>query len=134
MRDKPHEVKHCEISTKRRYKHRFCILKKTSISLCSAADSRTDQVHFYLLFNFHVQLTNGNVGSLSAEIANNSSSKTQKMANPQKFRVTWQLLPSPRPRGILSALAHSPKFQTLLLLRHRNFAYVKAPLFKPFQK
>ena len=32
--------------------------RTTSISLCFAADSRTEQVSFYLSFNFHLQFKN----------------------------------------------------------------------------
>ena len=42
----------------------FLHRRTTSISLCPAADSRTEQVSFYLSFNFYLQLTNKSVGSL----------------------------------------------------------------------
>ena len=42
----------------------FLHRRTTSISLCPAADSRTEQVSFYLSFNFYLQLTNNSVGSL----------------------------------------------------------------------
>ena len=43
-----------------------------------------------------------------------------------------ELLPSPQ--GTFFITSHSPKFQICRLGSHRNFACVKTPLFKPFQK
>ena len=40
----------------------FLHRRTTSISLCFAADSRTEQVSFYLSFNFHLQFTSKSKG------------------------------------------------------------------------
>ena len=42
----------------------FLRFRTIFISLCSAADSRTEQVSFNLSFNFHLQFTNKSVVSL----------------------------------------------------------------------
>ena len=42
----------------------FLHRRTTSISFCPAADSRTEQVSFYLSFNSHLQLTNKSLCSL----------------------------------------------------------------------
>ena len=54
LRKREHEV----IIKRTLFLHR----RTTSIHFTPAADSRTEQVSFYLLFNFHSQFTNKSVG------------------------------------------------------------------------
>ena len=59
-RDTPHKINHCEIYwVKAPIRARTSFLRRriSSISLCFAADSRTEQVRFYLSFFSHLQFT-----------------------------------------------------------------------------
>ena len=66
MQEQPHKIKHCKIYDKVLTQTITSFLHRTttSISLCSAADSRTELVSFFSLICFHLQLTNISVGSL----------------------------------------------------------------------
>ena len=64
MRDKPHRIRIVKFKGKELNQISFLRRTTTPISLCSAANSRTEQVIFYLSFDFHLQFTDKSVGSL----------------------------------------------------------------------
>ena len=64
MRDKPHRIRIVKFKGKELKQTLFLRRTTTPISLCSAADSRTEQVIFYLSFDFHLQFTDKSVGAL----------------------------------------------------------------------
>ena len=64
MRDKPHRIRIVKFKGKELKQTSFLRRTTSPISLCSAANSRTEQVIFYLLFDFHLQFTDKSVGSL----------------------------------------------------------------------
>ena len=64
MRDKPHRIRIVKFKGKELKQTSFLRRTTTPISLCSAANSRTEQVIFYLSFDFHLQFTDKSVGSL----------------------------------------------------------------------
>ena len=64
MREKPHRIRIVKFKGEELKQTSFLRRTTTPISLCSAADSRTKQVIFYLLFDFHLQFTDKSVGAL----------------------------------------------------------------------
>ena len=73
MREKPHRIRIVKFKGEELKQTSFLRRTTTPISLCSAADSRTEQLIFYLSFDFHLQFTDKSVGALT-EAFNNITS------------------------------------------------------------
>ena len=78
MREKPHRIRIVKFKGEELKQTSF-LRRTTPISLCSAADSRTEQLIFYLSFDFHLQFTDKSVGAsalcvLLTEAVNNITS------------------------------------------------------------
>ena len=64
MREKPHRIRIVKFKGEELKQTSFLRHTTTPISLYSAADSRTEQLIFYLSFDFHLQFTDKSVGAL----------------------------------------------------------------------